>query len=176
MKLILFVLIISLYFLNTVQGKEASACFTGKGDRKIKGYVTFTEQRGKKDGLHVQVKITQGFAQGKKYPYHVHLYKIVNGDCNSTGTHLDPSGVGKKPNYHCNPKTPNECEAGDLSGKHGDLEIDHSGMAKASYFDRFISLKGHANGVVGRSVVIHAAKDRTTRIACADIVMGKCHV
>ncbi|CAG8695790.1 15917_t:CDS:2, partial [Cetraspora pellucida] len=151
--------------------KEASACFTGTGDRKIKGYVIFTERRG---GLNVQVKITQGFAQGKKYPYHVHMTKITNGDCNSTGPHLDPSGVGKKPNYVCNPRTPDKCEAGDLSGKHGDLEIDRSGMAKASYFDRFITLQGRENSVVGRSVVIHSAEDRTTRIACADIVMGDC--
>ncbi|CAG8534466.1 465_t:CDS:2 [Dentiscutata erythropus] len=154
-----FLVLINFYFLNTVQcghQKIASACFTGKYEG-ITGTVTFTEKDSK---IEVHVKITSGLNDTTgKYPYHVHDFAINStGSCESAGEHLDPFGVGKVAGYVCNPQTPEKCEAGDLSGKHGPLPGTPSGSVTEKYTDRFISLSGTPtlqNGVIGRSLVLH---------------------
>ncbi|CAG8564811.1 17405_t:CDS:2 [Dentiscutata erythropus] len=154
----------------------ASACFTGKY-RGITGIITFIEEGYE---TRVKVKITGGLTDTSgMYPYHVHEFPInYTGSCESTGEHLDPIGVGKVKGYKCNPEIPEECEAGDLSGKYGALRGTPSGMVEDEYTDPFITLRGEY-GVIGRSVVIHAPHTPpgvpAARIACADIVCGKCN-
>ncbi|CAG8802722.1 6697_t:CDS:2, partial [Gigaspora margarita] len=151
-----------------------SACFTGKY-QGITGIITFTEEDY---GIRVDVDITGGLTDGPN-PYHVHEYSIdYNGSCESAGGHLDPTGVGKVPGYVCNPKTPELCEYGDLSGKYGALPISPSGVADDEYIDPFITLDDPQSGVIGRSIVIHEFQSHPDvsppRIACANIVSGEC--
>ncbi|CAG8801690.1 19412_t:CDS:2, partial [Gigaspora margarita] len=149
MKIFLLVLI-SFYFLNTAQcQKIATACFAGQ-NAPITGLITFAE----KDST-IEVKVYM------------------------TGGHLDPYGVGNATGYVCDPNTPDKCEAGDLSGKHGKLQGTLIGTVTAEYTDQYISLNGTTtleNGVIGRAVVIHQTYalpgGSPARIACANIVEG----
>ncbi|CAG8494300.1 32342_t:CDS:2 [Racocetra persica] len=150
----------------------AVAFFTGEY-QGIKGLITFT-RKGR--GVHVNVDIRSGLNDTTgKYPYHIHQFAINStGSCASTGGHLDPTGVGVS-GYVCDPNVPKKCEVGDLSGKYGGLQGSPRGCAKATYIDKFIALKDSskaANGIIGRSIVIHAPNSPAPapRIACADIV------
>ncbi|RIB00299.1 superoxide dismutase, partial [Gigaspora rosea] len=115
------------------------------------------------------------------YPYHVHEHAYYDGSCDSTGGHLDPYGVGNVTGYVCDPNTPDKCEAGDLSGKHGKLQGTLDGNVMTKYTDQYISLNGTTtleNGVIGRAVVIHQTYAppgaSPARIACANIIEGNC--
>ena len=52
--------------------------------------------------------------------YHIHVSPVSsNGNCSSTGSHLDPYNVGET--VPCDPSQPDKCQVGDLSGKHGTM-------------------------------------------------------
>ena len=101
------------------------------------------------------------------YDYHVHVKPVTDGNCTSTGGHLDPANVGvAKP---CDPNNLTTCQTGDLAGKHGNFMGTEDGVVPfTTYIDTQLSFSGDANNtLVGRSVVIH---NNGTRIACADII------
>jgi Cu/Zn superoxide dismutase len=53
--------------------------------------------------------------------YHVHQFPVPdNGSCLATGEHLDPEGRGSTP--PCDAAQPQNCQVGDLSGKHGKID------------------------------------------------------
>ena len=99
--------------------------------------------------------------------YHVHVAPIPSGvasgqECSQTsvGGHFNPRGVVGT----CDSSNPSTCEAGDLSGKHGNfigLET-----VSTSYSDSTIVLSG-VETIVGRSIVIH--KNDSSRWVCANI-------
>jgi hypothetical protein len=94
--------------------------------------------------------------------YHLHVDPAVDGNCTTTGAHLDPFNRGEKP--PCDASVPASCQVGDLSGKHGKISAD---PFHAEYIDPFASLKeGDAAFFGNRSFVIHYAN--TTRITCAN--------
>ncbi|KAJ1959662.1 Superoxide dismutase, partial [Dipsacomyces acuminosporus] len=107
------------------------------------------------------------------YPYHIHVSPVpANGNCTSTGGHLDPAKVkvADKP-YNCDSKNAaTTCELGDLAGRHGNITADASGEFTVKYTDSLISFSG-ANTILGHSVVIHAPDN--SRLACANITTLK---
>jgi hypothetical protein len=63
--------------------------------------------------------------------YHIHVNPVdSNGNCSSTAGHLDPYSVGEV--MACDPKKPEACQVGDLSGKHG--VMDNGTSFQAKYF------------------------------------------
>ncbi|MCJ1334228.1 hypothetical protein MMC10_010935 [Thelotrema lepadinum] len=57
-------------------------------------------------------------ATGGPYIYHIHADPVpADGNCTGAGPHLDPENRGEKP--PCDPSTPQQCQVGDLAGKHG---------------------------------------------------------
>ncbi|KAF9386800.1 hypothetical protein CPB97_003337 [Podila verticillata] len=99
------------------------------------------------------------------FEYHIHEKPVgPNNDCMATGGHLDPAKFGEG---HCNPATPDKCQEGDLSGKHGNLKPSAVPLGAITYVDKQLRWEGADTTIVGRSVVVH---NNGTRIACADLL------
>ena len=82
------------------------------------------------------------------------------------GGHYDPLGAAQAENYAsiCNPRMPQNCEIGDLSGKFGNFQSAET--VAATYTDQYLSLSG-VYSIVGRSIVIHFQNG--SRFVCANI-------
>jgi hypothetical protein len=85
-------------------------------------------------------------------------------DCADAGAHYDPTNKEVAP-YTCDPSTPDECYAGDMSGKHGAATV----MGPVGV-DRVLTV----NELVGKSVVIYASNSES-RVACGTINGGDAH-
>ncbi|CAD0107312.1 unnamed protein product [Aureobasidium uvarum] len=102
---------------------------------------------------------------GGPFLYHIHDYPVPSdGNCTSTGAHVDPFVRGEAP--PCDASSPATCQVGDLSGKHG----KPTNMTfSATYVDQYVStVPGDGAFMGNRSIVIHFANK--TRIACANFM------
>ena len=125
----------------------ATANVVGAGDMKdkIKGTLTFAEAG---DGVKVTGEIT-GLTPGP-HGFHVH----EKGDLSdpklvSAGPHFNPDKA-----KHGGPDS-HERHAGDL----GNITADDKGVAKVEMTIKGISVAGEKNGIVGRSIIVHAKAD-----------------
>ncbi|KAK3814776.1 MAG: hypothetical protein J3R72DRAFT_461681 [Linnemannia gamsii] len=98
--------------------------------------------------------------------YHIHVKPVgLGNNCEATGGHLDdPAHPGMVP---CDLDTPEKCQEGDLSGKHGNLMMTPTGELQLRYNDKQLKFTGDTTTILGRSLVIH---NNGTRIACANIL------
>lgn len=103
---------------------------------------------------------------GGPFPYHLHVAPVnSSGSCASTLAHLDPFIRGEQP--PCDPKKPETCQVGDLSGKYGKITTD---PFTAFYVDPYASLVPGLGSFFGnRSFVVHFGN--TTRITCASFAI-----
>ncbi|KAF9332178.1 hypothetical protein BG006_004943 [Podila minutissima] len=107
----------------------------------------------------------QAVKPNEGFEYHIHEKPVgPNNDCMATSGHLDPLKFG---NGRCNPATPDKCQEGDLSGKHGNLKPSAVPVGAITYVDKYLRWEGAATTIVGRSVVVH---NNGTRIACGDLL------
>uniref|UniRef100_A0A8C4NBM7 Superoxide dismutase copper/zinc binding domain-containing protein n=1 Tax=Eptatretus burgeri TaxID=7764 RepID=A0A8C4NBM7_EPTBU len=101
--------------------------------------------------------------------WHVHTWPIQSASdlqpnrCASVGGHFNPYDVPVSETYtsECQKDNTFMCEAGDFSGKHGQLDIpDDLALVSAKHFftDTTVSLLG-PHTIVNRSVVVHASND-----------------
>jgi len=76
------------------------------------------------DGVGVKFSVSfSGLpATGGPFMYHIHEKPVMNGNCTSTGAHLDPYKRGEVP--PCDASKPETCQTGDLSGKYGNFTKD----------------------------------------------------
>ena len=109
---------------------------------EVKGTITCIPAHG---GSNVDVHLSnlQRLAGG----YHVHRYPVSNGDCQSTGGHLNPFNITGSP--PTGEGSDDQFEVGDLSGIFGSL----TGQ-KSVAFHRFAP-NVYCERILGRSVVIH---------------------
>jgi Cu/Zn superoxide dismutase len=109
---------------------------------QIKGSIMCTPTHG---GASVDVHLSnlKGLAGG----YHVHRYPVSNGDCHSTGGHLNPFNITRSP--RTGEGSDDQFEVGDLSGIFGSL----AGQ-KSVEFHRFAP-NVYCEQILGRSIVIH---------------------
>lgn len=137
----------------------------------VKGSITFRQSLASSSPtpVNITVQLQGAGLAGPGIPWHVHEFPLSfttppSEQCSaaSVGGHFDPFLKAQLPQY-ANKCASNaaDCEVGDLSGRHGQLEVS------ASYEDRFISLTGR-HSIVGRSVVIH--RPDGTRWVCANIL------
>jgi hypothetical protein len=98
--------------------------------------------------------------------YHIHQKTVPDdGNCYSTGPHLDPYKRGDKP--PCNISAPQTCEVGDLSGKHGPVYVSKDGIFKVSYTDFFLSNVPDTAAYFGnRSITVHTPD--SARVNCGN--------
>ncbi len=154
-------------------GRAAGTGPTARADLKptanniTSGWVQFA-QRGDRVLVTAEVR---GLKPSSEHGFHVH----DKGDCSSpdamsAGGHFNP---GNKPHAH---HSKDERHAGDMPN----LKADDKGIARYSFETNLLSIKGVANAVVGRSVVVHRDPDDYTsqpagnsgpRLACG-VVSG----
>ncbi|KAG0213488.1 hypothetical protein BGX28_004343 [Mortierella sp. GBA30] len=139
----------------------------------IKATLLFTPVGDSDTGANVTVNVLSGLTKkfailpAVGFEYHVHVQPVgPNNDCMATGGHLDPDNIGTA--VKCNPSTPEKCQEGDLSGKHGYLMPTDSGaLPPITYVDDQLQFTGVNTTIVGRSIVIH---NNGTRVACGNIL------
>jgi len=150
------------------QDKTYAVQFSTKG---LSGGITFNPTPDQ--GVKVVVAIYGLPDVGGPFSYHVHDQPVPSdGNCTGTKAHLDPFIRGQV--IHCDPKRPESCEVGDLSGKHGKIPISSNGTYTSTYTDYYITLDQGVGAFIGnRSVVIHT--NDTKRYACADIEVQEDH-
>eukprot|EP00118_Oscarella_pearsei_P002760 m.11490 g.11490 ORF g.11490 m.11490 type:complete len:745 (+) comp23428_c0_seq1:1429-3663(+) len=126
-------------------------------DGAVKGTVMFKPAIG---GSIVSVNLTN--MNSTAGTYHIHVYPVQNGDCMTTGGHMNPFGIKGTPQNG----SADMYEVGDLSGIFGKFSgKNHVVFQK---FSSNLKLTGRF-GVLGRSIVIHSDKDGS-RWQCANIV------
>lgn len=128
----------------------------------VKGSVTATSGADGK-GVDFKVKFSNFPTEGGPFSYHLHVAPVPeDGNCTQTLAHLDPFIRGEDP--PCDPETPEDCEVGDLSSKHGKADSD---PFELTFNDPYASLKEGIGAFFGnRSLVVHFANK--TRITCAN--------
>lgn len=114
-------------------------------NQKIRGIIHYTQMGDK-------VKIEGVLEKLKPGPHGLHIHD--KGDCSaadftSAGGHFNPTqathGAMDSAEHH----------AGDL----GNIVADRKGRAKISLEASALSMSGATNGIVGKSLVVHAAQD-----------------
>ena len=93
--------------------------YTAQFSEKLSGSITFSTSS---DGKSITVKLDLSNlpSQTGNYSYHIHDQPVPpNENCTLTLAHLDPFIRGHA--IPCDPKRPESCEVGDLSGKHGGI-------------------------------------------------------
>jgi len=122
---------------------------TQPSDNNVTGTVTFTEM----DGHVMVVADLSGLKPGSTHGFHIHdKGDLTSADLSSAGGHFDPGAT----KTHGDPDHADHAiHAGDL----GNLVADDKGNVHAERTVMNISIDGPNNGIVGRSVIIHAKAD-----------------
>ncbi|TIA87763.1 hypothetical protein E3P99_02992 [Wallemia hederae] len=151
---------------DSIDWKKADQIAHAKFDDKVKGTVKFGGDWSKPTDVEIEIK--EGLEEHKKYKWSINVHPVTSSsDCNSAGDILNPVSVPE--NVVCDPKKPEYCKLGDLSGKHGALESSHGGGACTEHFeDDYVRFFPQPFSLLGRSVVI--TDDADKRIACANII------
>ena len=122
---------------------------------------------GTTDGVQFTVNITNLPEQAAYGPFNWHIHTLPvpdDGNCTATMGHLDPQNAGEL--YMCNTAAPENCQVGDLAGKHGG-KITTEGNFSTSFVDNFLSTEeGSPAFFGGLAFVLHTGN--TTRITCAN--------
>ncbi|EME88885.1 uncharacterized protein MYCFIDRAFT_112476, partial [Pseudocercospora fijiensis CIRAD86] len=120
------------------------------------------------NGVSVQANFSALPAEGGPFLYHIHQKPVgPDGNCTAAGGHLAPHSS----QYPCqDPNHPEDCEAGDLSGKHGKINGTTFSATPQSYVEDFVSNRNEAGCLqcmTDRSIVVHFANQ--TAITCANL-------
>jgi len=102
------------------------------------------------------------------FMYHIHNLPVPsNGNCTSTMGHFDYTNSGEY--YTCDMGNPQNCQIGDLAGKHGMIVSGPS--FSTSFTDQYLSTDPTSPYFFGmKSIVIHTSN--ATRLTCANFTMG----
>lgn len=146
----------------------------------VTGFVLLQQERDNaaaETSILMDISYADGTRATSGHGYHVHDSPAAMDDmsvaganrCQSTGLHYNPELV----NYSATDYQSRcmadaaQCEVGDLSTRHGLLEVPSTGSSKVMVTDVRLPLSG-AYSVVGRSLVIHVAGG-SARLACATL-------
>ncbi len=126
-----------------------------------KGVIEFSAKNGT---VKVHIDTTGLPEEGGPFYYHIHKSPVpANGNCEATGTHLNPYNA---PYEDCDEfQDDSYCQVGDLSGKHGYINTT---CFETTYYDPFLSLNPKNKAyIVGLAVNLHFAN--MTKISCGTI-------
>jgi superoxide dismutase, Cu-Zn family len=128
---------------------RAVAVMVPVGQSGVSGVVHFAKQAG---GVEVTGKIT-GLTPGK-HAFHVHEFGDLTDakEAKSAGSHFNPAHAKH------GDRTSAERHAGDF----GNIEANSDGVAEFSFVDPVVQLTG-PQGIIGRSLVVHAGVDKFTQ-------------
>ncbi len=126
--------------------KPSSAATTQPTMKNVTGMLTFTEMEGDKVLVVGEIK---GLTPSTEHGFHIHEKGDLNSpDLSSAGAHFNPTGE-----KHGGPHSARR-HAGDF----GNIKSNADGVAKIDMTVEGVSFQG-ANGIVGRSVIVHAKAD-----------------
>ena len=138
----------------------------------ITGTIQFYQEReGKPVVICITLNGLDQFDEKEMWGWHIHEYPInwallESEPCGtpSVGDHYDPENVGLAVDYdqRC-ASDPNNCEVGDLSGRHGRLKPNQTTYM---FTDSTLNLYG-SYSPIGRSIVIH--RTHGYRWSCANV-------
>lgn len=132
--------------MKTDSVKELVAVMTPTEGNETTGTVNFSDVG---DKVRITVMVS-GLTPNAKHAIHVHEFGDAKAsDGTSAGGHFNPEG-----HDHALPEKEMR-HAGDF----GNLEADEEGKAVMTIEVDNLTLIGHENSVVGRSVIIHAKED-----------------
>jgi len=115
----------------------------------IMGIVSFTQAQGS-EVVAVSVRLA-GVAPGNaNHGFHIHASGDLTAACAASGAHFNPFFL-----THGFPTNLTARHVGDL----GNVFADADGVVAADFTDSVISLRDATRGIVGRSVMLHAAPD-----------------
>lgn len=124
----------------------SKAATTQPSMNNVTGMLTFTEVDGDKVLVIGEIK---GLTPSTEHGFHIHEKSdLSTPDLSSAGPHFNPSAA-----KHGGPHSAQR-HAGDF----GNIKSNSSGVAKVDMTFDGVSLEG-ANGIVGRSVIVHAKAD-----------------
>ncbi len=121
----------------------AIAVFTDK----IKGTVRFTEEL-ENNRIRIDVDVS-GLKQNSLHGFHVHEAGDLSDKCTSMCAHFNPYGK-----THGCPGMSNR-HVGDL----GNIITNEKGIARYTFYDDIIKLRGVKANIIGRGLIIHEDKD-----------------
>ena len=122
----------------------------------LAGTVKFSSSAGMPTRINYDIT-----ADSASIGHKIHIHRdAVTGACASAGPHWDPFGF-EVDGYTCDPKDSGKMYVGDLSCKHATLSVP----SNVEYWDNEVRVLGD-EGVLGRSIVVHAANGGAPRIAC----------
>jgi Cu-Zn family superoxide dismutase len=113
----------------------------------IKGTVKFTE-----DLVNNQIKIElniTGLKSNSLHGFHVHEAGDLSDKCTSMCAHFNPN----KKTHGC--PGMKERHVGDL----GNINANNKGVAKYTFYDNVIKLRGTKSNIIGRGLIIHEDED-----------------
>ena len=130
---------------QTTSAPRATAPLQAKSGSQVAGTILFSQQGS---ALRVVARVS-GLKPGQEHGFHVH----EKGDCSaadatSAGGHFNPTAQPHGPQGMAR-------HAGDLPS----LKADAAGNADATFTVSGVTLAGATDGVIGKSVVVHAQPD-----------------
>ncbi|PWY89729.1 cytosolic Cu/Zn superoxide dismutase [Aspergillus heteromorphus CBS 117.55] len=152
-------------------GLQYRAVLQPKDNTTVTGHIT-TYPGPSQVGLNFFVELW-GIPDGEALSYHIHNLPVPeDGNCYSTGSHLDPYARGDA--TPCDIHAPQTCQVGDLSGKHGPAFAPDDEAFSTVYTDWFVSSLADDPAFLGnRSFVVHAPDN--TRLACGNFAVWEGH-
>jgi Cu-Zn family superoxide dismutase len=119
------------------------------GDDDVAGTVTFTSAGGGDKRVKMRVSLS-GLKPNGKHGFHIHEKgDLSDPKLTSAGPHFNPTK-----SKHGGPEGEHR-HAGDL----GNITADAKGNAKAEITAHGVSIDGETDGIVGRSIIVHAKAD-----------------
>jgi len=114
---------------------------------KIKGTVKFTEDIDN-DQIQIDLNLT-GLNLNSFHGFHVHEAGDLTDKCTSMCAHFNPY----KKTHGC--PSMKERHVGDL----GNIKANNKGIAKYTFYDNIIKLRGTKCNIIGRGLIIHEDED-----------------
>ena len=111
----------------------------------IHGYVKFSEYV---HGVKIELNL-YGLKPNSLHGFHVHEAGDLTDKCTSMCAHFNPYG-----NTHGGPDM-NKRHVGDL----GNIQTNTKGVAKYTFYDTCIKLRGTKCNIIGRGLIIHEEED-----------------
>ncbi|RHZ43649.1 putative cytosolic Cu/Zn superoxide dismutase [Aspergillus thermomutatus] len=134
----------------------------------LRGWITlFAPPQGVGVKVHADF---WGIPENEALAYYIHENPVpADGDCYRTGNPFDAYRRGDK--TACNMTSPQTCQIGDLSGKHGPIVTADDQGFETRYTDLYLSTEPGEPAYFGnRSIVVHRLSDRA-RLNCANFVL-----
>ena len=131
--------------------------------------------------IYTHLGYADGSSESNKHSYHIHVRPITDdfvastGHCQGVRGHYNPYEISTTGGYlkYCMGSNPLGCEIGDLSNKHGGIDIGGGSLQKRFFVtDTFLPLSGPYSSLK-RSVTIHGANGGASRLACADLILKR---